>query len=145
MKYLVLIGVLILLDQISKLAAVKQLRKQNGCIALPGPLYLTLLYNRGAAMGLLARRPRLLKGGVILMTALLLGYTLYRTALGAPAGEAVPLVLLAGGAVGNLLDRLRLGYVVDFLTLKIRKAPVFNLADLFILVGAVLCGIYGLI
>jgi signal peptidase II len=53
-----------------------------------------------------------------------------------PRGFAVPVAFVLGGAAGNLVDRIRLGYVVDYLT--IGPWPTFNLADISILVGAVL-------
>ena len=52
------------------------------------------------------------------------------------------LSLLAGGAVGNLIDRVVYGYVVDFLDFCLIDFPVFNIADIFIVIGAILLAIY---
>ena len=52
------------------------------------------------------------------------------------------LVLILGGGVGNLIDRIRLGYVVDMFNLEFIHYPVFNVADCCIVVGAVLAVVY---
>jgi signal peptidase II len=57
-----------------------------------------------------------------------------------PAVQIFSLALIAGGALGNYIDRIRLGYVIDFISLNIdmNRMPFFNFADFFILIGCVL-------
>jgi signal peptidase II len=50
--------------------------------------------------------------------------------------------MIAGGGAGNFIDRARLSYVVDFIDVRIINYPVFNVADCFVVVGAILFGIY---
>lgn len=127
------------LDQVAKLAATALL-KPRGSIPLLGE-YLSLSYrtNTGAAFGLAPWAPTLLAvfGAVVVVALLFYGWRLARGSrlLGAA------LACLLGGAAGNLLDRVRLGYVVDFIDLHFW--PVFNLADAAITVGAILfvCGL----
>ncbi len=54
----------------------------------------------------------------------------------------VALSMILGGAIGNMIDRIRLGYVVDFLTTEFMDFPIFNVADCFVTVGAVLLAVY---
>jgi signal peptidase II len=56
----------------------------------------------------------------------------------------ISLGLITGGAIGNIIDRLRLGYVVDFIYVKIINFAIFNIADSCVVVGAILLGIYAL-
>lgn len=77
---------------------------------------------------------------MIIMTAAIIGLLLYYLVRRAKSYERVPLVMIIGGAIGNLVDRLRFGAVVDFLDFHIGGAhwPSFNVADIFITVGVVL-------
>ena len=58
-----------------------------------------------------------------------------------PLGVAACLLILGGG-IGNIIDRIRLGYVVDMFDLLLFSYPVFNLADCFVVVGAILGAVY---
>ncbi len=75
-----------------------------------------------------------------LITAAIIGLILYYLVRRAKKYEVVPLTLIAGGAIGNLVDRLRFGAVVDFLDFHIGGLhwPSFNVADIFITVGVLL-------
>lgn len=89
--------------------------------------------NPGAAFGLLAHP--LLLIGVSLLVILLLLFSYRHEMFATPAARAA-LGLMLGGAVGNLLDRMRQGYVTDFIDLRVW--PVFNLADSALVVGSLL-------
>ena len=54
----------------------------------------------------------------------------------------ISLAMIAGGGIGNLIDRISLQYVVDFIDFRIINFPVFNVADIFVSIGAVLMVIY---
>jgi signal peptidase II len=98
---------------------------------LPG-VSLTHVHNTGIAFSLLGRVSWLLPAGIALTLVFLVFYNKARWTRGARAHLA--LALLAGGAIGNLVDRLRVGAVIDYVDLSIW--PVFNLADVAVTVGA---------
>jgi signal peptidase II len=98
---------------------------------VPGLLSLTHVQNRGVAFGLLSSAAPLVPVLVVLTLVVFVTYNKGRQ-FSTPAAAGI--ALMAGGAVGNLIDRLRLGYVVDYLDVHIW--PVFNLADAAIVTGA---------
>jgi signal peptidase II len=128
--------VVVALDQLSKQWALSHLPPGHGLAFWPGVLDLQLVRNTGAAFSLFTGLPRLLGLVSLLVSLGLLLWILRR----APRGpwESLALGFLLGGAVGNGLDRWRLGAVVDFLALVPIQFPVFNLADVAINL-AVLC------
>lgn len=124
----------VLLDQLTKFY-IRQLLSPGENIALfKGILYLTHVQNKGAAFGLLAGRQSLFILITVISIFLILfyyfrarePYQIFNLALG----------LELGGAIGNLIDRLRLGGVTDFINLRIW--PVFNMADAAIVLGVFL-------
>ncbi len=125
-------AVVIALDQITK-EVVNSTLTRGEVIEVVGPLKLTLTYNDGVAFGLAG-------GGGILVIALAM---VALVALGAFIASAPDRLttwlaggLILGGAVGNLIDRVRLGHVTDFVLVS--GWPAFNLADSAITVGVVL-------
>jgi signal peptidase II len=136
---------LVLADCSTKELVEAVLSRDPGPHALMGQwLRLTLAYNTGAAMSIsLGSWSRLVFSGIALLALGVLLRLYVRTAENA-ALRAAALALVAGGALGNLLDRLRspLG-VVDFIDIGIGDARfwIFNLADLGLTVGAVLLAI----
>lgn len=131
-----LAATVLLLDQASKLWAVRQLAPGAIEAFLPGLLQLQRVSNTGAAFSLL-RGSTLLLALVSLVVAIgLVAVLLLRppTAL----NPALALGFLLGGTVGNGLDRWRLGAVIDFLEFVPFRFPIFNLADVAINL-AVLC------
>lgn len=110
-------------------------------VSLPeeGFLRLTHVQNTGTAFGLLANQSFLLT--VIAVTGLLAILFFYRHLLRETTLSLVALSLVFGGAVGNLIDRLRLGYVTDFIDIRLWGDfhwPAFNFADSSITVGAII-------
>lgn len=101
---------------------------------LDGILSLTYIRNPGAAFGLLPQVPVLVPALIALTLLSVLFYNDARWAT--PPRVQGALALLAGGAVGNLIDRIRLGAVVDYIDIHIW--PVFNVADLAVTTGAAL-------
>ncbi|GAB4358737.1 MAG: signal peptidase II [Immundisolibacter sp.] len=133
-------GVLVL-DQLSKAAVLRWLQPHQVVELLPG-LNLTLVFNRGAAFSFLAGAggwQRWFFTGLALIASVVILVLLRRTS---PADRltAGGLALILGGAVGNLVDRLRWGHVVDFVDLHLGSAhwPAFNVADSAISIGAAL-------
>lgn len=99
-----------------------------------GPFSLHHVQNSGIAFGLFARSTT----WVILLTAIAVGWMLLFFARSGQRHPVLPIALgfVLGGSVANLLDRVRLGHVTDFLDL--RRWPAFNLADTFIVVGVLI-------
>lgn len=142
---------LIVADQVSKLWAVSLLTFGGPDVTLiPGALYLTYVRNTGAAFGMLRGvdlqlGPVHLDGTILLgvlsaAVSLWLAWHLARHAREHGVWMRTALTLVLAGAAGNMIDRLRLGYVIDFVNVRIGwfDFPVFNLADACISIGAVL-------
>ncbi len=128
---------LVALDLWSKSAA--EIRLQNGRIpVIPGVLEFYYLQNTGAAFSLLENAQWLfiLIAGIVV---LLIGWFLTRVPR---SRRYLPLtsslILISAGAAGNLIDRVRLGYVRDFIYFSLINFPVFNVADIYVTVSTVL-------
>jgi signal peptidase II len=130
----------IVLDQVTKAAVLAQLPLYHSVPIIPGFFSLTHVQNPGGAFGFLAGQSNVLRMIVFLaastMAALLVLY-FYITTPPTHRVLAVGFALIFSGAVGNLIDRVRFGVVVDFLDFYIRSAhwPAFNVADSAIVVG----------
>jgi signal peptidase II len=138
----VLVGAIVSLDQLSKQLAETWLSPYTPHAIVPGFFNLTLAYNPGAAFSFLAGA-----GGwqrwLFLALAVGVGGVLARWLLMRPAREIrwpLAFSLILAGAVGNALDRVWHGHVIDFIQIYYRDWywPAFNLADSAITVGAVL-------
>ena len=101
---------------------------------LPPVLHLTYVQNTGAAFGLFKGQQLLFIGVSVAVIAWIVWELRRGRSFGGTALWACGLIL--GGAIGNLIDRLRLGYVIDFLDLRVW--PVFNVGDSAITVGVAL-------
>lgn len=141
--WLLLSAAVIGLDQLSKALVVAHFTPGQTLTLIPHVLDLTLAYNPGAAFSFLAGADgwqRWLFTVLALGVSVALAVALARTPRGAWR-TALPYALVIGGALGNLVDRLRLGYVVDFILVHWKHAwyyPAFNVADSAITIGAVL-------
>lgn len=120
----------VLADQLSKSWALQQLSGRGIEPLLPGLLQQQLVFNTGAAFSMLTGSTLLL-GLISALVAVGLAVWIH-TAGPVRRLQWLGLGLLLGGAVGNGLDRWRLGYVVDFLAFVPISFPVFNLADVAI-------------
>ena len=133
----------VVLDQLSKAAVSRWLGpdEPERVVPLVGSVVaLEYVENRGAAFGVLRGQGTLLS---LVALVVLVGLVAYYRRVDAPSawlGAAVGLI--AGGAVGNLIDRLHLGYVIDFIA--VGPWPKFNVADSAITVGVLLLAGYGL-
>ncbi len=139
-KFWLIAVVIVIADQLSKLAAVKHLLR--GPIELTPFLNLYLVFNSGAAFGFLSGAgdwARLLFVGIAILVSFVIIMMVKR--LGANDVQVLTgLMLILGGAIGNLIDRVRQGYVVDFIDFHYQDWhwPAFNIADSAITIGAVL-------
>ena len=139
-KYLIFAlgtALIVFLDRITKIWAVRNLMDKPAIELWPGVFELQYLENNGMAFGLLQN------GQVFfyIVTAVILCvmlYFLFRTPLKKRyAPMLIVLVMMTGGAVGNLIDRISTKYVVDFLSFTLINFPIFNVADCFVTVSAI--------
>jgi signal peptidase II len=141
---LVVAGLVILLDQLSKLVILMLL---DHAVAVTPFLNLVVVWNRGVSFGMFASAAALmpwLLSGLALAVVVALGFWLRRVA---HPLTGVALGLIIGGALGNVIDRVRFGAVVDFLDFHAlgHHWPAFNVADSAICVGAALLLVDGLL
>lgn len=131
----ILQGILFLfvMDRISKFVITQWLEPGETHPVIPGVFHITRMQNTGAAFSLFYQHPEALT----LLSALLFGIFLWiaMTKKAMDPLEKIGFVCILGGALGNLMDRLRWGSVTDFLDFTIIHYPVFNLADSFIFIG----------
>jgi signal peptidase II len=149
LPWLILSLVVIALDQASKFWALGALPPPGVPHAvIPGLLNWTLAFNRGAAFSFLASGSGWQRWFFVVLACVIcivLAVWLARTAR-RDWRTAMPLALVIGGALGNMIDRLHAAAVTDFIDVYFRQwsYPVFNLADCAITVGAVLLIVFGL-
>jgi len=134
----VIMILLIILDQITKSLAVTSLKEKNAIPLISGVLELNYLENRGAAFGMLQNQ----KWFFVFVAVIILGCIFY-ILIKAPTEKKyvilhILLVLIAGGAIGNMIDRMMLGYVIDFIYFKLINFPIFNVADMYVTCATVI-------
>lgn len=133
--------VVVIIDQLSKIAVASSIRYYESVPIIDGFLSLVHVRNRGMAFGLM-NRPDAQLSFYFLVSATVIAIILlilwFNSLKGKGRGLIFGLSLILGGAIGNLIDRLRLMEVVDFIDFFIGKYhwPAFNLADSAITVGA---------
>ena len=126
---------LLLLDQLAKFWALKSLDGSRGVEVVPGFFDLCLVRNRGCAWGMLQGQVWPLAVFAVLALAFLVWKR--KTIFGSGRAAAVAEALLYAGIVGNLIDRMFRGFVIDFLDFHWKDHfPVFNLADVYISTAA---------
>jgi len=132
-----IVVVVIVLDQVSKWLAVTYLK--SGPITVLPVLELVLVHNRGAAFGFLDQAPGW-QNGLFIAIGLIVSIVILRmikSLEGADLQVRIALWAVVGGALGNLIDRIRVGAVIDFIQVS-PYFPVFNIADSAITLGATL-------
>ena len=138
--YTAVILALVGCDQLLKSWTVHHLALGESTAFLPGFMQLTRVHNYGAAWSSFSGKTAMLIAvTVALMIAV--AYLLIRRIVRHPLGVAAA-VLILGGGVGNIIDRIVHGYVVDMFDLLLFDYPVFNLADCFVVVGVILGAVY---
>lgn len=140
MRFCILIVLVIILDQLSKLWIVGNFSLYESQQVISGFFNLTYLTNTGAAFGILAGKATWWRQAFFIGVAVVaLGFIIYmyRRLKDESVWYEVALAFIAGGAIGNLIDRVRLGSVVDFLDVYVGRHhwPAFNIADSAITVG----------
>ncbi|MEM4282665.1 MAG: signal peptidase II [Candidatus Woesearchaeota archaeon] len=121
--FLLLIVVVFLLDQVAKTLVFSTISAEESLPVIKGALYFSIVKNTGSAFGL--KVPAAVP--VLISFAALAAIIKSRNAFLKKLETAIPLALLSGGILGNLMDRLLFGYVRDFIDFRIW--PAFNVAD----------------
>ncbi|MDE7416614.1 MAG: signal peptidase II [Lachnospiraceae bacterium] len=128
---------LIAVDQATKYFAVINLMNQKPWVIWEGVFELHYLENRGAAFGMLQGQ----KVFFVLIAVIILAVIVY-VLVKAPYQKMytklhITLVFIASGAIGNLIDRMRYDYVVDFLYFSLINFPIFNVADIYVTLSSI--------
>lgn len=130
-----LVIVAVLIDQYTKYLAVTHLKDGPAFVLIDNVFELNYLENRGAAFGLLQNRQIFF----VCVAILIFAFILYCYVRIPKTGRYLPLrlcgIFIVAGAAGNLIDRIRLGYVVDFFYFRLIDFPVFNVADIYVTVS----------
>ena len=128
----------VFVDQITKYLAVIFLKNKNPFVLIDGVFQLRYLENRGAAFGMMQNMQYLFIAGAIIIVvifAFLYGRIPFQK-------KYIPLricgILICAGAVGNMIDRLRLNYVIDFFYFNLIDFPIFNVADCYVVAACIL-------
>lgn len=140
MWYALLLAACIAGDQLLKYWVVNHLEIGQSAAFLPGLVRLTRLHNTGAAWGSFSGSTALLTA----VTAVLLvavAWLVLKKVIRHPLGLCAAMLVLGGG-IGNMIDRICRGYVVDMFDLEFMDYPIFNLADCFVVVGVILGAVY---
>ncbi len=139
----IVIILMVLLDQLVKYWALIKLSAIGTIPLIDGVFHLTYVENRGAAFGILQDQRWLF----LVMTPIILAvlaYVLHKKYIRTKLGR-VSVYLIAAGAVGNLIDRAWHGFVVDLFDFRLIHFPVFNVADIYVVIGVALFFYYYLI
>lgn len=139
MLYEIVILLLIGLDQLSKIWAINDLKAIGSIPIIQNVFHLTYVENRGAAFGMFQNNQIVFI--IVAVVASIVGlYYIYKKKLNLLGN--ISIVLIISGAIGNLIDRVRLGFVVDYFDFRFIWDYVFNVADIFVVVGTILLCIY---
>lgn len=138
MAAILILAVIVALDQLTKYIAVTKLMPVGRVTFIEGIMDFSFVRNFGAAFGML-------QGGkwlfVVVTAVLAVGVFIAFKKLPKDRGNnllRLSLIMILGGAIGNCIDRLLRGFVVDFFKTTFMEWPVFNVADIFVVCGAFL-------
>lgn len=140
--YAALAALVVLLDQVSKAVVHKFIPFYDSIKVIPGFLNLTHIHNKGAILGIFNSSGRSWTPVLLLLlNAAALGLVVYYFSKTSEKERAarIALSLIVGGALGNVVDRIARGYVVDFIEMYVGRFhwPTYNMADACISIGAV--------
>ena len=131
-----LIALVVLLDQVTKLLITNLFAPNKTFPIITDVLHLTYHTNTGAAWGILQDARWVFLVFSTLAILAILAYLIFKKQK--PRGFGISLALICGGGIGNMVDRVRLGYVVDFVDFRLIDFPLFNLADSCVCIGTAL-------
>lgn len=124
----------IFLDQLTKWLAVIYLEAVSTVPLWQDVLHLTYVQNEGAAFGIFSNQRWIF---MVFSTLAIVGLSIYLFRFSPKnAWIRIPIAMIIGGGIGNMIDRILLGYVIDFIDFRLINFAVFNVADSFVTVGA---------
>ena len=131
----IIVSAILVLDRVTKFLVSNELNLNSSIPLIKGIFYISLVHNRGAAFGFLKNQLPL-----FIATSLIAIILIWRALKSNKYSKTytIALSLILAGALGNLVDRLLYGYVIDFLDFRVW--PVFNVADSAITIGAIILG-----
>ncbi len=138
LKYMIapmVVSLLAVLDQITKYLAVLYLKGQSDIVLIPGVFRLTYVENFGAAFGTMQNSTIFLLAVTVILLVYLIWLYVSLCRKGYRILRMICLVIIAGG-IGNIIDRIVYGFVVDFFYFELIDFPVFNVADCYITCAA---------
>lgn len=139
MYYFLIAGILVLSDQLIKWLVTSQLTLNQSVPVLQDIFHITYIQNNGAAFSILqGKQPFLI--GITMVFIIVLLVLIWRNKKNGHWSFLVSLTLITAGGIGNLIDRIFLGSVVDFL--DFRFFPIFNLADICVVCGSGILFLY---
>ena len=138
---IIIAAVVVVLDQISKFFIMRDLKPVGDIPIWDGVLHLHYAENTGASFGMF---PGLKWVFLVVSILFVVGVFIFVLIKHKKVDTfaLVTLGLICGGALGNAIDRIRVGYVIDFVYVKLINFAIFNVADSCIVVGGILLGIY---
>ena len=137
LKFSIFAAVIVVLDQITKYLTVANIPLHTDIPFLPGILSLTHEHNTGAAWSSFEGQIWLFAAVFLLFTGLIL-WEYFKKPMAFTEPERWMIAAVYGGGLGNMIDRIRLGYVIDMIQTDFIVFPVFNVADCFISCGSIL-------
>jgi signal peptidase II len=143
MLYFLLAAIIVAADQAVKNWSVLNLQGRGSVEFIPGLVNFYYAENTGAAFSIL-RNMRWFFIGVSIIASIIIVYVILTRKVKSVWG-LIPLGMVLGGAIGNLIDRIFVGYVVDMFEFSFVRFAIFNVADIFVTVGGVLFCIYYII
>ena len=133
---MLLMAVLIYIDRYTKSLAVRYLKDKESFRLIPEVVEFRYLENRGAAFGMLQDMRTLFIVVGVVFSAMVVYFLIRIPATAKYRLLRICLVMIGAGAIGNLIDRISLNYVIDFLYFIYIDFPIFNVADIYVTVSA---------
>ena len=137
MLFVFLAALIVLADQFFKGWIVANITLGGELAFIPGLLQLTYVQNTGAAFSSFEGQQWLFALIFVIFTGLII-WEYYKKSMGFTTFERWCIAAIYGGGLGNMIDRVRMGYVVDMIETTFIEFPVFNVADCFITCGCIL-------
>ena len=136
----VIIAVTVILDQVTKILAQNNLSNGTNIVVIPHILGFSYVRNEGAAFGIFADKRWIFM--IFSTVAILVMIYFLLKKKNEHLLFVISVSMLVGGGIGNMIDRIFRGYVIDFFKFLFMKFAVFNVADCFVTIGAVLLAVY---
>ena len=136
-SYGIFVALIVLADQVTKFLTVSNIALWDAVPFIPGLLQLTYVQNTGAAFSSFEGQQWLFAVIFAVFTGLVI-WEYKKNTMGFKPFERWCIAAIYGGGLGNMIDRVRMGYVVDMIETTFMEFPVFNVADCFITCGCIL-------